>query len=435
MNPSIDSSYWNATKVKKKNGRNSVQIYAIIAACLATLTNGILFGWSSPFLVKITKDKESYDITEDEASYFTVIPAIAMILSCFLFSGLIDIIGRKRTLLLITLPQLSYWILTALANNVYVFYAARVCSGLCDACAFVALPIYIGEVATPKVRGTFGNFFSLAIFVGILFISVIGNYFSVKVSAYICVTFPVLFAILFSCVPESPYFYVMKGRFEDAKCSLRRFRGKSNVEEEFLQLKSDVERQISELGTWKEVFTIDSNRKAIGIGVFLRASQQLGGGSIFAAYFIIEKVGRKISYVGSLASCSVALLLEAVYFFMDQFHPEINVASVNWIPLAGMLLFVLSASVGMALVPTLMSGELFSASIKAKAVTITVITLGLFQLLVNNLFYWLSINCGFFSSFLLFSVCSGVGSLLSLYFLPETKGKTLEEIQQSLKRT
>ncbi|KAJ8962535.1 hypothetical protein NQ318_000927 [Aromia moschata] len=425
------------------------------------MTAGSLFSWSSPFIVKIINDKENYNITEEEASYFTVIPPLTMTVSTFLLSRLNDIIGRKPTMILLAVPYSMAFVLAAVAKNIWMFYASRMLAGIGDGLVFSTVPIYVGEVSTPKVRGVWGNALTFAIYLGQLLINIIGSYCSVAVSSYICISVPIAFVILSFYIPDSPYFYIMKGRFDEAKNALRKLRGVEDVEEVFLQLKSDVHRQMSETGTWKDLFYIDSNRRALFAGIFLRASQQFAGISAFAVYtqyifaksggdlsaevssiilfgavcifnvvgaYTLDIFGRRKSYV-----VSIFFLWEALYFFVEQFDVGIDVSSLNWVPLTGMLFYVVFYSVGIGIVPTLMLGELFSASIKSKGLAILSIIFGLIVCAITKLFHVMVTNFGLYSPFLLFSVGCLISTVLALYLVPETTGKTLEEIQQSLK--
>jgi MFS family permease len=427
----------------------------------------MLFSWSSPSIPKIVEDKVNYNISLDEASYFTVLPPIGAIVSSFLFAKLNDTIGRKYSLLLIAFPHIISLILIANAKSVYVFYVSRFITGLGDSCLFASLPIYVGEISTPKVRGTWGNLMTFLIYLGQLSINVIGSYTTIATAAYICLVFPIFFLCTFVFMPESPYFYLMKGRTDDARTSLQKLRQKQNVEEELHKLKSDVDRQMSESGSWKDVLTLSSNRKAVYAGIFLRASQQLGGISSFAVYtqyiflksggnvsastsaiifmglcavlnmcaaFTLDRFGRRKSYFVSLLLCGMVLLCEATYFFIEQFYgAEVNVAIVNWIPLVGMITYVVFYSFGLGIVPTLMLGELFSASIKGKGLLLLNIVFGVLVSCTTKLFHLLDTSFGLYAPFLFFSISCFISTILAVYFVPETKGKTLEEIQQSLK--
>lgn len=416
-------------------------------------------------MIKIIKDKDNYDISEEEASYLPIIPPVIMAVASLFVSRLNDIIGRKTTLLLIALPYTTAWIISAFAKNIWMFYIFRVASGLGDACIFSSVPMYIGEIATPKVRGFWGNTMSFSMYLGQLLVNVIGSYCNVQQTAYICITIPIIFLIVFPFMPESPYYYIMKGNYEQAKESLRRLRRKTDVEEDFQNLKKDVDRQVSESGTWKDLFTINSNRKALVAGTFLRTSQQFGGISVFIGYaqfifekaggslspqmssivffgtitilnfvagFTLEKLGRRNSYLLSMLMCGVILLIESIYFYLDM-KKEVDLESFKWVPITAMVLYVIFFSIGMGIVPTLMLGELFSASIKVKGLTFLVVLYGVLIAVASKIFYFLTHQFGLYAPFLLFCTNCFISAVVAYFLVPETKGKTLEEIQMDLK--
>nr|XP_023025357.1 facilitated trehalose transporter Tret1-like [Leptinotarsa decemlineata] len=456
-------------KCKKNSTENySVEILAVIIASLSSLTNGIFFSWPSPFILKISKDKENYDISEEEASKFAMLPFIFVMLSCPIFSRLGDIFGRKRILLLTAFVDLAVWILKAYGRNVFVFYFARILVGISDGIMFATLPAYLGEVSSPNVRGTWGNSMSVSFLTGELLVTVVGSYFNVWQTSYIFIPIPIVFFVFFSFLPESPYFYMMRGRYDDAKKSLQKLRQRDDVTADFLSLKADVDRQMSEKGTWKETLMIRSNRRALAAGIFLRISQVFGGAQAFVTFtqYIFNKsvgtisaetssiifisiglllslfasfagdwFGRRKAYIGSLFPCGLVLFFEAIYFFIHQEQPDIDISSYHWVPLFGMILYSIFSSYGINIMPTLMLGELFSASFRAKAMTVVLITTGTASFSANALFYFFSSNYGLYAPFLFFGFCNMVSTILCYFILPETKNRTLEEIQQLLKRT
>lgn len=423
--------------------------------------------WSSPYAVQIAKDKVNYDITEAQASYFSILPSLGMMITCVFFGKLTDVIGRKYTYLLIVIPQITFWAATIVSTNVYVLWVARFLSGFGDGCYFASFPVYVAEVSTPKVRGILGSAVTYFVFLGQLLANLIGYFLNVKECAYACIGFPGIFLILFARVPESPYYYVIKGRDNDAKRSLQLLSGKSDVEKEFLLIKEGVLKQMSESGKWKEIVTIKSNRKSFIAASILRIAQQLSGmpvfvvntqllfekaggaidarvssmifaGLCFILYmlngFVIDKVGRRIAEISSLLLCALATFLEAVYFYIDQNVESIDLSAVNWIPLAGLIAFVLFSALGVATVPTMMCGELFSAKIKSKAITTQIVIFGAFMSAVNYIFHIIDYYTGLYGPFAFFGTCNVVFSILCYFYIPETKGKTLEEIQEELKK-
>lgn len=435
-------------------------------ACISSYTNGLLYAWTSPSIPKIINDTTTYHISLEEASYFTVLPPAGSILTCALFPYLIDKIGRKKTLFLIGFPQVLAFALIAVSSSVYVLYLSRFVNGFSISCLFSTLPVYVGEIASPKVRGSWGNFMTFMVYGGQLSINIIGSYSSVETGAYICLAFPLFFLCTFYFMPETPYFYLMNGRVEEARVSLQRLRRLKNVDEELEKLKSDVDRQMGESGTWRDVFMTASNRRALIAGIFLRSSQQLGGISSFIVYtqyiflqsggdvsastssiifmslctilnffagFALDRIGRRKSYIFSSFLCGIVLLGEAVYFSIEKFSPDVDLSGITWIPLAGMILYIFFYSFGLGIVPTLMLGELFSAHIKGKCLILLNIVYAILIASTTKVFHLLDTSFGLFSPFLLFAVCCLVSGVLAFYYVPETKGKTLEEIQQSLK--
>nr|CAH7738823.1 unnamed protein product [Callosobruchus chinensis] len=266
-------------------------------------------------------------------------------------------------------------------------------------------------------------------------------------------------------VPESPYYYIIKHRVEDAKKSLSKLRGKEDVDEDITHIREAIDRQMLQAATWRELFSVKLNRKALLAGIFLRVSQQLGGVASFNIYtqlifeksgtslkpencsiiytgicfifmaigsFLGDRFGRKKAYITSCFTCGLVLLSEAVYFYLDQEVPSAEIRRFNWFPLAGMISYVICSAFGLGTIPTLMLGELFSASIKTKGLTILTFVFGIMLFVSNNLFYLLKQFVGMYGPFLCFGLCCLVSSVMSFFVVPETSGKSLEQIQSSL---
>ncbi|XP_050498192.1 facilitated trehalose transporter Tret1-like isoform X2 [Diabrotica virgifera virgifera] len=397
----------------------------------------------------------------------TIVQPLAMVLTGYFFSKLTNLIGRKKTMLLVGVPQVLSLLICAFARSVYVFYVGRVFAGIGSAIIWSALPAYVGEVASPDVRGVWGNSLTSVIYAGQFFINVAGSYCDILTASCIFSSVSVLFSVVFYFMPESPFFFIMKGDDESAKKSLRFLTRKTNVDKDFSMLKNDVDRQMSETGNWKDLICIKSNRKALTIALFLRITQTFSGNAILTQYnqyiiqkaggnvspetasiifsglcivfnifvisFIVDRFSRKVLYSSSLVLCSMAILALAAYLYFDEFVPNTDLDSVAWLPLTCLITFQIGWSYGLAVIPTLMMGELFSVSIKSKAMLIMMVALGGGISFVNVLFNILNSVLGTFAPFVFFALCSIGAAIVSLYIIPETKGKTLEEIQMDLK--
>ncbi|GJQ66062.1 hypothetical protein Trydic_g4148 [Trypoxylus dichotomus] len=436
------------------------QILALFLASICGISAGNLFAFSSPAIPKLVSD---YNFTIEQASYFTVIPPIAMIIATPIFCKLTDKIGRKYTLLITGTLHVTSWVLIAFAKTIWVFYFSRAIYGISDACLFAALPVYIAEVSTPKVRSLYGNIIVVSIFVGQFLSNCIGFHFTISNSALIMLSVPLLFLASFVFMPDTPYYLIMTNDVDGARRSLQKLRGCDHVEAELKQLVFDVHRQLSESGDFKNLWLIKSNRRALivanlcrffqqfsGFGALVVYSQyifQLAGGNISSgvasmivsgilafvnlfANFISDKIGRKKSMVLSCLGCGVMLLGEAIYFYLQA---NVNLAPISWFPIVALVGYTCLFSIGLGVVPTLMLGEMFSTSIRKHATTICNIAFGLSVCILTKVFQLMMSAFGLWVPFLLFSICCFISSIASYFIVPETKGKTLEEIQQMLK--
>lgn len=166
----------------------------------------------------------------------------------------------------------------------YLIYFARFIGGIAEGFCFVAIPTYIGEVAEPRIRGILGSFLTCFFTVGMLTVNVVEMFLSFEITAAVCIILPIVYSVVLWQMPESPYYAVMKDRPEVAERSLVFLRRKRNVQKELLQIKSDVQRQLSEPGRWLDLVKIESNRKACIAMAGMRIAQQFGGLSCFNVY-------------------------------------------------------------------------------------------------------------------------------------------------------
>lgn len=326
--------------------------------------------------------------------------------------------------------------------------------------------MYIGEISEPNVRGTWGSLPVVSIVLGQLIINIVGIFWDMRASALVFSFVPVVLGSVCLLVPRSPYYLTMKKRDTEAVSSLRRLQCKLDVEKEFGVLQKVVQRQTQEKGTFLDLFRLPSNRKAVLICLASRSVQQFSGMPVFAFYtryifqesggtvsesfatityiafflictavstYLMGKLARKSAMILSTTTCALFLMLEATYFFLDQHDYGIDMKLFGWVPLAGMVGYIISSAFGMTLVPTVMLGELFPVSVKGKAMCLNTLTAALNALVVSKVFQWLASSYGMFAPFTFFSVCCSFGIVFSMIWLPETKGRTLDEIQEYLK--
>lgn len=377
---------------------------------------------------------------------------------------LVDRVGRRNLIIYSAGPYLAGWIVISMATTSWELYIAKFLSGIGEAALFTAVPIYMAEVSEPDVRGRWANLFVVFTHFGQFVINIIGSFLNIQMSALICLSVTLTYALLTSCLPESPYYLIMKEKDEQARTALQTLRWKRNVEEELANLQMVVRKQTQESGKFSDLFS-EKNRNASLITIGNRSLQQFSGINMYVFYtqYIFQQAGGSISqsassiiFTGSLmlgclingyilgmlgrrpammlstSMCSIFLSVEAFYFFVKE-NDLLDISALGWVPLFGMMGYIVGMCVGLALVPTLMLGELFPANVKGNAMCLNNIVAGVVTLILTKVFQLLVSNYGLFVPFAYFAVCCALGVIYSYLFVPETRGKSLDEIQQYLK--
>jgi MFS family permease len=176
---------------------------------------------------------------------------------------LTDMIGRKWTVMSSSVFFILSWILLILTCNVPQMYIARLLQGFGVGFVMTAQTMYIGEISSDDCRGALGSFMQLGIVIGILFVYVVGPFVPYVTFQYLCLLIPIIFVILFYFMPDSPHYYIAKGRKAEAAKSLMFLRGKSaeGVQEELDGIEASVKESMKQKGTVADIFNNKGNVK------------------------------------------------------------------------------------------------------------------------------------------------------------------------------
>ncbi|XP_044593926.1 facilitated trehalose transporter Tret1-like [Cotesia glomerata] len=461
------------TAKNNEKGSKTLQLFAAMAANICVMASGISMGWQTPLLLMLQEDPVNEDnpigrpITEEEASWIVSLPYIGTWVSCFVPGYLSDRFGRRTVLLASVVPSLLSWALVGLGTSIEVLYAARFISGLSISISFALLPIYCGEIAEPEIRGILGSFFEIFINAGPVFAFSIGPYVSYTNYCIACAASPALFFILFFGMPESPYYFAAKGRKEELIKVLERLRGKSReaVEKEADEIEIAVQESFRNKATVMDLFRNKVNFKVLVLTSILFIFQQLSGITVVLFYseiifasagefslstsvqtilvgvfqflgtcfnpLVIDRLGRRILLIVSSAGSAICLGLLGLFFYLKD-AAKSDVSNLGWLPIFSMLAFMVSYSIGLGPVSWTIIGEIYSQEIKAKASTIFVFICCALLFTTSKYFTNVASAFGLYTAFWIFAVCSLLCILFIIFFLPETKGKSLQQIQDEL---
>lgn len=151
----------------------------------------------------------------------------------------------------------------------------------------------------------------------------------------------------------------------------------------------------------------------------------------FLATVIVDRAGRKILLLISSVIMTTCLIALGIYFYLSD-SDSTTVRNLGWLPLTSLSVYILSFAIGFGPIPWVIVSEVFSNDIKAFAGSVTGSTNWILAFIVTNTYGILSSSIGTGETFWMFAVLSAVGFIFVFLIVPETRGKTLSEIQDLL---
>lgn len=398
-------------------------------------------------------------------AYFSIPAAMAalpMAPGCLISGWMMEKFGRKTSHYIICAPFLLGWILIACASNLGLMLLGRFFTGLCVGLLGPLGPVYIGETSEPKYRGFFLAAISLAIAVGILVCHIIGTFMTWQWTATISCLFPILSVILLMLIPESPTWLISKGEIEDGAKAFGWLRGHS--EEANAELKGILENKKAAnnepIMTWQDkIRDLKSPEliKPLFIMIWFFITCQFSGVNAIAFYSIeiVEKaVGKGINHYlamllidlirvlmsvvaciickmyGRRPLCFISGIWTAISMFGLSMFLYLKPENMSWLPLTYLAVYICSISVGLVPLPWIMCGEVFPTKVRGLGSGISSATTFVAFFVVVKTAPGMMTHLGEVITFLIYGTMSLVGTAVLYYILPETKGKSLQEIEE-----
>ncbi|KAG8248427.1 hypothetical protein J6590_040893 [Homalodisca vitripennis] len=425
-----------------------------------------MLGWTSPMQPLLSSDNPpvgTEPISTEFISWVGSINFIGAFCGTFFWGIASDRLGRKYTALLDAIPFIVSWIVILTARNVWWLLAARFIVGIGCSGVIINIPIYVAEMADDKIRGSLGSFLMICVNSGCVFSYVIGSLTSYHGLAAICLCIPIVFLMLFSCLPDSPSYLWNHGKRKEAERSLLWFRG-GHIQQtlkEIEDLKIRPEKFTAK-PSFRDLFRSKGVKKAVILSITFVIGQQFSGilailtytvkifqesGSSLSAHssmivvgilqlssalmssFVVDRAGRRFLLITSYCAMSISLstLSTYLYFYDDSWNPLLK-----WIPIVCMSTNVIFYSVGVGPVPFVVMSEIFPPDIRGFA-TSKIHLLGTsLSFATVKTFPFLTSLFGIHGCFLLYAVFCAILSIFNFKMLPETKGKPLQTILKLL---
>jgi sugar porter (SP) family MFS transporter len=435
---------------------NNSYLYFI---CLIATMGGLMFGFDIAIISGAVPFIQPYfGWNELELGWGVSSLLVGAIAGAFGSGVLTDEFGRKRILIIVALLFALSCALTAIATTSVFFISARLIGGLAVGAASVLSPMYVAEVAPPKNRGMLVAIYQLTITLGILssYLINFGLHDLENNWRWMFATGIIPSVIFFTglfFIPESPRWLYKAGRKEESLKVLTRIGGEQLAQEEIKQIAESLKENSGSVSI-AELFRPNS-RKVILVGFVLAVLVQISGintivdyapkillaagveiksallqtsllGLVnflltFVAIFFVDKIGRRLLYLIGSMGMVVTLLLLALSFFLNL--------DGKFTLICIMLFIGFFASCIGPVFWTLVS-EIFPNRIRGKAVAFASFTQWIFNFLVVLLFPHFLASVGGAGTFLFLAAMSLLQWFFTFLFVPETKGKSLEDIEK-----
>lgn len=374
-------------------------------------------------------------------------------------------LGRKQSIMMTALMFMVGTSAAAFAPSLESIVLGRLIMGLAIGISAMVVPMYLGEVSPSNIRGKIIFLFQLAITIGIFGAFAVNLLFAEWIEdttmnwrwMFGMGFIPALILFIgMRKMPLSPRWLMLQNRKEEARYELQSLLGKIDVEEEVSEIEESMKHETG--SNWSALFKkpiFPLILVSFGLFVFQQlsginaimyygpkvfansgfgekakftAQALMGLTNVIATIFgvwIVDKLGRRsllfIGFLGMIACLGV------LAFCLNQSG---NYAQLS---LVSTLLYVVFFAISMGGVPYIMMSEVFPLNVRASGMAVASCANWGFNMLVSFTFEILVTKLGGMSNvFMLYAVCTVVGLIFAMRFVPETKGRKLEEIEHNL---
>lgn len=381
---------------------------------------------------------------------------------------MMDVLGRKRSLIITEIPCLLGWILISIATDVDMIYAGRFFVGLGSGMVGAPARVYTSEVTQPHLRGTLTALASVGVSTGVLIEYALGSVLNWKVCAAISAIVPLAALLLMFIFPETPSYLISRNEPEKARKALRQFRGRSyNLEDEMDTLiHFTQDNNIKPLHGFKEtmkaIFKRNAMKPFLLLVIYFLIYQWSGTNAVtfyaveifqdsgatmnkylatvilgvvrlastIAACILCRRCGRRSLTMVSSVGCGISMLGLGGYMRLKDYWITVGTTPVyTWFPVFCIFSYTIACTLGFLVIPWVMIGEVYPIQVRGIIGGLTTMSAHSFIFIVVKTYPFLADLLTRHGTFILYGCISLFGTIYFYVFLPETKGKSLQEIE------
>jgi sugar porter (SP) family MFS transporter len=451
------------TKEQIKQNKSLVIIIAAIAA-----TGGLLFGFDTGVISgAIPFFRDFWTLSDKQVEWIATAGLIGAIFGAALSGRITDILGRKKVIIVAAIIFGIGALWTGWAATPTSLFAGRLFLGLAIGVSSYAVPMYIAEISPTKQRGALVSSFQLLITIGI-FVSYLSDrgfaneadLESWRPMFLVGVIPAIILFIGMLTLPETPRFLIGKGKDEEGRRILKKIEEPELVEPAIEKMKADIKLAEESGKSWREIFSpwlktslfiaigIMFVQQFVGINTVIYYSpvifENAGFGSKTAAIAasisvgavnvlftivsmsVIDKIGRRKLYFIGTSGIVVSLVALAISFALQESLGDM----MKWFTIGFVLLYIIFFAVSLGPLGWLIISEIFPLKVRGVGMSIGALSNWLFNAIVTFTFLSLINFLTATGAFLLYAGIGVIGLIWGYKYIPETKGITLEEIEE-----
>jgi len=435
-------------------------------AAAITALGGLLFGYDTGVVsgALLFLHVDFGKLTSFDKELVTSLLLIGAMVGAFFAGRIADKVGRRRTVLMTAALFMVGVLGAAFSPNLASLVVMRFVIGVAVGSASMVVPLYIGEAAPPQIRGALVSFNQLAITSGILTAYLVDYGLSFSENwrlMFGLATVPagaLFVGMLFQ--HESPHWLIAQGREEEARAVLHRVRASTDIEAEIVEV-----RELSQKKTSAKDLFDPAVRKMLTVGVLLAVFQQVTGintiiyyaptllhgaglgnsaallanvangivnvGMTIVAIRLIDRVGRRPLLLRGTTGMAISLVVLALAFVVGG-NPLTGVTAM--IAIVALLIYTGSFAIGLGPVFWLLISEIYPVGIRGQAMSVATIANWGANFIVTVSFLTLLNALHGSGTFFLFAFLTVVALVYFQRRVPETKNRSLQEIERDLVR-